>query len=718
VYATAQDRTGGSPGAIYFLPAEFDAQGQFSGFGAAQLQATLDTAGKIAAFDDNGSAELVATDVGGVRIIHGVPQPQTGGSSGSSLTVPSNTTLGTARDLGSAPHLVTLPQAIVNGYEDAYFTYKVPTEDVPGSGVEVVDFSTLFQDVGGAGLGIEVLDAAGDVVGAGDRFRLVAAQGELLTIHIFGEPAQAQAGGLAQGTGVYTLDIDVLPRVVSVQALSPLPGGPVTSIVLTFQGDTLDLASAEDRANYTVSFLGGVGGAVPIAATSGGQPIVYDPGVNVDLTSGLTYPTAVDQTVTLLFTSPLAPGSYEVELSPAIQAAAFNAAEAGALAPGDGSFAGHPVVSVTGALVVNGARLDEPGLVTAPVAAAAQKSAVVPSPFLNQLQGDLGAVLDQGLRAAVGDSAITTAVNDQILTRYLPLYPLTGPVSTQQAPPSFTIIWLDPVSVSLRSSQGANLSYDLSTNALSNGLGSSFVSVGGNVETIVLENAAGSFNLDVSNFASTARGGMVEVSADGFSSEDFTAELQGGQTGFSLALGGDTAGGDASAIGAPEASATFAAAAPSITNGGSASPTATPETSAAVTSSGLASTAAVTLESAIAGPASTGGGSSASFSTGSSAATTAATPSSGATAVTQPLPSKYGALQGESAPEQPDEGESSRLPALQSVLLVVKRLLSRSSGVLGVLGRKSPAAVLRQIREMLEKLSTPAAATAVRGTMR
>src|SRR5262249_55896735 len=45
-----------------------------------------------------------------------------------------------------------------------------------------------------------------------------------------------------------------------------------------------------------------------------------------------------------------------------------------------------------------------------------------------------------------------------------------------------------------------------------------------------------------------------------------------------------------------------------------------------------------------------------------------------------------------------------------SVLLIVKRLLSRTSEVLGVLGRTSPAAVLRQIREMLEKLTIPAAA--------
>ena len=126
----------------------------------------------------------------------------------------------------------------------------------------MVDFSALFQDVGGAGLGMEVLDAAGDVLGSGDRFRVVAAQGSVLTIHVFGEPGRGGRGRRARG--VYTLDIDVLPQVVSVQALSPIPGGPVTSIVLTFQGDRLDPASAEDPANYSVTFLGpGTGGGCP-----------------------------------------------------------------------------------------------------------------------------------------------------------------------------------------------------------------------------------------------------------------------------------------------------------------------------------------------------------------------------------------------------------------------------------------------------------------------
>ena len=67
---------------------------------------------------------------------------------------------------------------------------------------------------------------------------------------------------------------------------------------------------------------------------------------------------------------------------------------------------------------------------------------------------------------------------------------------------------------------------------MSNGLGSTFVSVGGNVEMIVMENAAGTFNLDVANVPSTARGGEVQVSAGGVSSEEFTAALRGGETSF------------------------------------------------------------------------------------------------------------------------------------------------------------------------------------------
>jgi hypothetical protein len=721
IYVTAQSRNGSGVGAVYFLPAELASNGHFTGFGAPQLQATLGTAGKIAAFDDNGRTELAATDKGGVLVLYGVPQPQTGGPSGSTLVAPPNTTIATARDLGSADHVVTLPAAIVAGYEDAYFTYHVPTENAAGSGAEVVDFSALFQDVQGAGLEMEVRDAAGNVLGFGDRFRVVAARGSVLTVHIFGaadgaNPNPPPPGLPAQGVGVYTLDIDVLPQVVSVKALSPIPGGPVTSIVLTLQGDKLDLASAENPANYSVFFVAGSGGPLSFASASGAQSIVYDPGVNVDLSSGLTYPTAVDQTVTLLFAQPLAPGSYQVELSPAIQAAAYTADEAGALAPGDGSFHGHPVVSVTGSLVVNGAELTEPGLVKAPAASASPSSGVVPSPFLNQLQADLAAVLDQGLRAAIGDSAITTAVDAEILARYAPLY------AALKTAPSFTILWLDPVSFALRSSQSASVSYDLSTNAVSNGLGSSFVAVGGNVEMIVLENAAGTFNLDVSNVPAAARGGVVELSAEGFSSEEFTDALQGGTTGFSLALGANATGvptpgsEDSGSVGATTASGTTAGAGPAGPTGDAAG--AATATAGNATGGGLASLVSVALTGLIAGPLTSTSGSSASNSTGSTPETSAAAQVTAATAVTQPLPRSAGArLAGESEEKEPEEEKSPPgLASLESVLQAVKGVLSRASEVMDALGRRSASTVLRRFRGMLEKLSLPAGPAGAKGT--
>ena len=89
------------------------------------------------------------------------------------------------------------------------------------------------------------------------------------------------------------------------------PGGPTASLVLTFQGDRLDPDTAQHPANYTVTWLGPDGKQViPV------QSAVYDPGANIDVATGITYPTAVRQTVTLLFAGPLPAGSYEVALSP------------------------------------------------------------------------------------------------------------------------------------------------------------------------------------------------------------------------------------------------------------------------------------------------------------------------------------------------------------------------------------------------------------------
>src|SRR5262249_16831251 len=225
----------------------------------------------------------------------------------------------TARDLGTVVHFLGQPQAIVSGYMDAYYALTVPTEAVNGAGDEVLDFSAQFQFVQGTGLQMEVLDAVTkQVLGSASRFRVQAAQGQRLLVHIFGLPA---SGGLPQGTGIYTLGIDVLPQVVSAEAPPAVPGGSANSIVLVFQGDRLDPITAENSANYRVTWLGpdGLAGTtddrvLTIASATGGQPVLYNPGGNVDVSSGKTSPTAVRQTVTLLFAQPLPVGSYQIEI--------------------------------------------------------------------------------------------------------------------------------------------------------------------------------------------------------------------------------------------------------------------------------------------------------------------------------------------------------------------------------------------------------------------
>lgn len=149
-------------------------------------------------------------------------------------------------------HVVEPALTLVPGHEDAYYTMTVPSEDAPGAGDEVIDFTGNFTALAGAGLSMEVLDSTGAVLASGEHIRLRAGQGQVLTIHVFGLPA----GDGARGSGAYTLDIDALPQVVSVEAQPLLPGGPVASLVLTFQGERLDQSAAADPANYRVTWIG------------------------------------------------------------------------------------------------------------------------------------------------------------------------------------------------------------------------------------------------------------------------------------------------------------------------------------------------------------------------------------------------------------------------------------------------------------------------------
>lgn len=677
VYVTTQARSGVGPGEVVFLPAFLGYQGLFYGLGAAQPQATLTQAGKIAAFNDAGATDLVATDAGGVRVIYGVP----GSAAGGAAAIPTNATAATARNLGDVAHLVTLPQAVVAGHEDAYYRYTVPTEVVPGARDQVVDFSALFRYAGGAGLGMEVREAGGKVLGSGDRFRVVAPQGRVLTVHVFGQTAP----GRAQGTGVYTLDIDVLPQVVSVRPLSVTPGAPVTSLSLTLQGDRLDPAAAEDPAAYTVTYLGPDGDRViPVASLGGGQPVVYDPNVNLRVTSGLSYPSAAGQTVTLLFASPLPAGSYRVTVSPAVQAQSFRPDEAGALA-GVRSFAGHPLVSVVNGGVVNGASVVAAGLVKAPGAAPALGTIARGSPFLTQLQADLSALLDELLKARGDDPSISTGVNAQILSRFAPMYAglLSGSGSDPKAaPPSYTILWLDPVSIDLQSAQGPSLSYSMASNQVANGLGSTFVSVGGNVEVIVMENAAGTFNLDVANVPATARGGEVQVSAAGASSEEFTAALRGGETSFGLNAGGGNQGG--------------VAATPSGSGGGGTSPGV----------SGLAGLFLVGLQVNPGGEL----GATAEGSPGGAESAVAVSQGGATVSVTQPLSTTRVAQGtssgvGQEVTDEADGGEAAGwLASPRSLLRIVKRVATRFGGALGAVRDRQPSAVLRLWRQLLDNM--------------
>ncbi len=429
-------------------------------------------------------------DTGGVTVIYGQP-----------LTLTPNTTLNTARDLGSVTHAVQLPVAVVTGFEDAYYTFTVPTEVVPGAGAEVLDFSALFQYTEGPGLQFTVTDAAGNVLGAGQRFRVVVPQGEVLTLHVAGAPG---AGGV-RGAGAVTLDIDVLPQVVSVQAESALPGGPVTSLVITFQGDRLNPSVTDNPGNFTVTWLGPNGPQnVPLAKV--GQPVVYDPSANVHVSSGLTYPTAVRRTITLLFDQPLPAGSYQVTLSPHVQAAS-SAGEAGILAGDNASYGSHPVVLAAGGTITNGSPFVVANLVTPP--GTPNPNAIAGgTPFLTQLENDLGAYLDALLAKGVSDADATALINQEVVARF-------GPGAAANIP--IAVFWLDPVSLDVQAPQQAgSVSYSQRKEAVKNDLGQTFVEVGGNVEVVVMAGLAGTFKLDVSDVPETARGGAI-VLANGIS---------------------------------------------------------------------------------------------------------------------------------------------------------------------------------------------------------
>ena len=259
------------------------------------------------------------------------------------------------------------------------------------------------------------------------------------------------------------------------------------------------------------------------------------------MASGKQYPTAVHQTVTLLFASPLPTGSYRVELSPAILTAPFNEEEQDLLAD-ESQFAGHPVVFVTQGQVEAGSRWEASGLVAPAGNLGDFRAWEVGTPFLTQLHDDLGALLVAGLTNQ-GDSdgtAITAALNRQIQGRFIPGLSVPG-----RRPVAVLVIWLDPVSFALADPGGSRTTYDLGTDAFDARIPSAYVNVTGNIEVIVIPvdldrgtPPGWTYVSDVSDVPARARGGAVYFwpGQDRLEFWELTDGLRAGQRTFDFVL--------------------------------------------------------------------------------------------------------------------------------------------------------------------------------------
>ena len=498
-------------------------------FGAPVVLAHVGVAGNIAdgaLVAGSKTTDLAVADEGGITVIYGQP-----------VTLTPNTTAAAARKPG---RLLPTSKRYPKPSSPAIKTLTTPTRCPRKRSPAPVTRWSIFRrssSSSAACLACRWLspDHSG-VLGTGARLQLEIPRDDVLTIHIFG----LGAGSSNPGFGAFTLDIDVLPQVVSVQAQAALPGGAATSLVLTLQGDRLDPATAENPNNYTVTWLGpngqiGAGNVViPVSSGDGGQSVIYNPGANVDVASGLTYPTAVRQTVTLLFSSPLPAGAYEITLSPNITSADLNTGEVNVLATTSSITGGHPLVSARNGVVRTGSSFVAQNLVTQ-AGTPNPDSIAIGTPFLTQLQNDLSALLDAQLVEKGDDPSITAAVNNEILARFAAEFAATGSGAAGSPLGSIAIIWLDPVSLALQAPQeDRRATYSLGDNKVTDNLARTYVAVGGNVEVIVMANVEGTFKLNVGDVPQTARGGAVVLDANGMQLVSFTNELRTGVTDFAL----------------------------------------------------------------------------------------------------------------------------------------------------------------------------------------
>jgi hypothetical protein len=525
------------PPTVVLLQGLTNEDGSFAGFdsfagGDAQVLATLKFPHDLqtADLDGDGSQDVIVADRDGIFVIFG-----------KSPTIARNNTLEAARDLGAVVHTVQPTLTITPDDNDAWFKLRVPTEPFNGGVDEVLDFSGGFTNESTGGLMMEVVDDAGNIVNSGDRFRVVAHQGEELYVHIFGA-----SDSVTTGTGAYTLSIDTLPQLIGVNVQNLLPGtnstnaGPTTSLTLLFQGDRLDAASAESAGNYKVIWLGpnGVEGggddqeflAGP-GLPAGSRAAVYNPGSNVDIASGRAVPLLVRQTVTLFFAQPLPEGNFEVIVTPGVTSAAFNSTESQLVSPRTG-FTLHPVVNATNGDVKEGAQRT---VVVRPVGAVGDlRIFEAGNSFLSQFRYDLGALLDTLLaNAPRADDSSDATITDQLLQQIKAAFGAAlGPSGRPLVP--VLVLFLDPPSSYLIDPAGLSANNDLHTDSFSNNLRRAFVGVGSNVDLFVFASPNGEYHLNLSDVPPQSRGGIVFFGNQGAISQSLTKAIQEGQSSFTF----------------------------------------------------------------------------------------------------------------------------------------------------------------------------------------
>lgn len=462
--------------------------------------------------------DVVLLDRDGVLIVYGQEPP-----------IDPNETLATARDLGAVVHMIQPTLTIVPGHANDYYKLTVPTEAFTRAGNQVLDFSAGFVNEEGAGLVMQVLDSAGNILATGDRLRLEAEQGDELFVRIFAADDQS--------AGAYTLVVNTLPQVAAIEAhsllpgIGELPGGPTTSLVLVFQGDRLDMAAAEKKENYKITWLGNdgvVGGGddrvIEIGANlpQGSKAVVYNPSRNnVDAASGRSIPTAFRQTVTLLFGEPLPAGNYVVQVDGEVMSSSFNVGELDLLSPLV-EVVGHPVVSIAdnGEIVTGfGEKATDLVLPAGALDLTGLEDGTSP---LTQSHSDLGRLLDSLLTDLGDNPNITERLLLQIIAIIKP-----GLIGADGLPiVNLAVAFFDPTSIGLVAPDGATLNHDLGTNTFTSNLRQTFVEVGGNIELIVIANPVGEYELSLADVPARARAGVVYFGREGPKRDTFTEALR------------------------------------------------------------------------------------------------------------------------------------------------------------------------------------------------